>query len=58
MPNHSETFSSTQLHITSNPLGIEEFEARINSLLQISPNILEKTVIHQRDVEVVTGKIT
>lgn len=53
----SETFSSTQLHISSNPLTIEEFEARVNSLLQISPAILESTVIHQRDVEVVTGKI-
>ncbi len=50
-------FVRDNVHITRAPLTVKEFEKRYDSLIQVNSGILRSTIIHEKDIDMITGHI-
>lgn len=54
---NASNFVRDNITITRAPMTVNEFEKRCDSLIQLNAGILGSTIIHERDIDVITGYI-
>ncbi len=53
----SADFIRDNISICIAPMSVEEFDMECISLISIDPSILRNTIIHEKDVDIITGNI-